>query len=123
MAQQKAAANAKLLDVAVRQKTITWGELRAGNGHQVNGTLTFLSNGTGTWSCTTWTDQTHSGDTWRSSFNVLTSAGAALFNLGEFASPRMDDGNPPPRYGWSNPFSFNAGEFDAIGSATQHYSC
>lgn len=86
-------------------------------------TLTFLSNGTGTWSCTTWTDHTHSGDTWAASFSVLAANGAGLFNLGEFRGPRMDDGDPPPRYGWSRGFAFNPDQFDAIASATEHYSC
>lgn len=106
-----------------QQKVFNWSQLDAGDCHQINGTLTFYSDGTGSWSCTTWTDHTHSGDTWRTSFNVQTAAGAGLFNLGEFDSPRMDDGNPPPRYGWSNAFSFNSDQFDAIGLVTQNYSC
>ena len=107
----------------VRSKSLTWGELRAGDCHLVNGVLTFYSNGTGSWFCTTWTDHTHSGDTWQSSFQILTSGGAGLFNLGAFKSPRMDDGNPPPRYNWGNPFSFNPAQFDAIGGANQSFSC
>src|SRR5262249_12299202 len=60
----------------IRTKVFTWGELRAGDCHQITGVLTLLSNGTGSWSCTTWTDHTHSGDVWHSTFNVLTAAGA-----------------------------------------------
>lgn len=108
---------------AVRSKSVTWGELRAGDCHQIEGRLTFFSNGTGTWSCTTWTDHTHSGDTWRSSFQVLTGGGAGLFNLGTYNGPRMDDGNPSPRYNWGNPFTFDPNQFDAIGQVNQRYSC
>ena len=118
---EKTESASEVLDV--RSKSVSWGELRSGDCHEINGVLTFYSNGTGSWSCTTWTDQTHSGDTWQSNFQVLTGAGAGLFNLGPFKSPRMDDGNPPPRYNWGNPFSFNADQFDAIGRANQSYSC
>ncbi len=109
--------------VALRSKTFRWGELFAGDCHQISGTLTLLSDGTGSWSAVTWTDHTHSGDVWHSNFNVLTGGGAGLFNLGEFNSPRMDDGNPSPRYGWSNPIAFNADQFDAIGQVVQNSSC
>jgi len=109
--------------LALQRKTFTWGELFAGDCHQISGTLTLFSNGTGSWSATTWTDHTHSGDVWHSTFNVLTNGGASLFNLGEFNSPRMDDGNPPPRYGWFNSFAFNADQFDAIGQVFQNSSC
>jgi len=109
--------------LALQSKTFRWGELFAGDCHQINGTLTLLSDGTGWWSATTWTDHTHSGDVWHSTFNVLTRGGAGLFNLGEFNSPRMDDGNPSPRYGWSNSFAFNPDQFNAIGQVFQNSSC
>jgi hypothetical protein len=108
-------------DIATKQ--LRFSELRAGDCHQIDGTLTFMSNGTGTWSCRTWTDHNHSEDTWAASFSVLAANGAGLFKLGEFRGPRMDDGDPLPRYGWSRGFAFNPDQIDAIASATEHYSC
>jgi hypothetical protein len=107
----------------VRTKTFTWPELHHGDCQQNNGTMTFNSNGTGSWSCTTRTYQTHSGDVWHSNFDVSAGNGAFLFGLGTFNSPRMNDGNPPPVYPWGAPFSFQPDFFDAIGKVTQRYSC
>ncbi len=107
----------------LRSKTVSWSNLSAGDCVEPSGTLTFYSDGTGVWSTTTYTNHTHSGDTWRSSFQVMTAQGAGLFNLGQWNSPRMDDGNPPPRYNWGDNFAFNPELFDAIGLVNQSYSC
>jgi hypothetical protein len=98
-------------------------ELHSGDCQQDNGALTFYSNGTGTWTCTTLTHHTHFGDVWHSSFDVKANDGTHLFNLGTFDSPRMDDGSPPPRYNWAARFTFRPDLFDLIGRVTQHYSC
>ncbi len=108
---------------AVQSVVFTWGELRFGDCHQINGRLTLSSDGTGSWSCTTWTDHTHSGDNWQCHFDVLSGDGASLFNTPQFTSPRMDDGDPPSRYQWGNAFAFNPDLFDAIGQVEQSYSC
>ena len=107
---------------AVQTKVLKFGELHSGDDQQDNGTLVFHSDGTGTWSCTTLTYHTHSGDVWHCSFDVKGSNGAVLFNLGTYNSPRMNDGNPPPKYNWSVPFAFPTYFYQAISSATQHYS-
>jgi hypothetical protein len=107
----------------VLTKTARWPELHSGDCQQDNGTLSFRSDGTGDWSCTTLTYQTHTHDVWHASFDVYAGNGAFLFHLGTFDSPGMSDGNPPPQYPWGAPFSFNPDLFDAIANVTQHYSC
>jgi hypothetical protein len=107
---------------AVQTKVLRFPELHSGDDQQDNGTLTFHSDGTGTWSCTTLTYHTHTGDVWHASFDVKGSNGATLFHLGTYNSPRMNDGNPPPKYSWSVPFAFQPDFYNAISRATQHYS-
>ncbi|WP_328615936.1 DUF6294 family protein [Amycolatopsis sp. NBC_00355] len=121
-AAQAAPANtAAVLDV----KSATWGQLHAGDCEQDNGTIVLRSDGTGDWSATTLTYQTHSGDVWHSSFDVKTTAGTKLFSAGTFDSPRMNDGNPPPRYTWSAHFKYDAALFGAVDifKSIQHSSC
>lgn len=102
-------------------KVFVWGELHAGDCQQDNGRITFWSDGTGWWSCTTLTYHTHTGDIWHARFTAKSSAGVTLFETPTFDSPRMDDGNPPPRYNWSAPFVFEPDWFEAIGGVSQHY--
>jgi Family of unknown function (DUF6294) len=104
-------------------KALRWGQIHRGDCQQDNGTLIFHSDGTGSWSCTTLTYHTHSGDIWHASFNIYGANGAFLFNLGTYNSPRMDDGNPPPVYRWGIPFSFNPDFYGAIHHAVQYCSC
>ncbi|EOD65915.1 DUF6294 family protein [Amycolatopsis vancoresmycina] len=120
-AQAAPAHSAAVLEV----KSATWGQLHVGDCEQDNGTIVIRSDGTGTWSATTLTFQTHSGDVWHSSFDFKTTAGTQLFHAGTFDSPRMNDGNPPPRYPWSKPFTFDASLFSAVDifKTIQHSSC
>ena len=104
-------------------KVLQWNPIHRGDCEQDGGRLTFYSDGTGTWSCTTLTYHTHSGDVWHARFDVKGSNEAVLFSLGTYDSPRMDDGNPPPRYDWNAQFAFNPDFFDAISTATQYSSC
>jgi hypothetical protein len=115
------AAQATTLDV----KSATWGQLHVGDCEQVNGTMVIRSDGTGDWSATTLTFQTHSGDVWHSSFDFKTTAGTKLFSAGTFDSPRMNDGNPPPRYFWTKHFTYDAALFGAVDifKTIQHSSC
>jgi hypothetical protein len=99
----------------------SWGALSAGDCHQSGGTLTFRSNGTGTWQCTTWTDHTHSGDYWHCSFQVKNAGGGVLFPLGQWDSPRMSDGGPS--YYWTHDFTFEPSLYGAIAAVNQTYSC
>ncbi|WP_409180839.1 DUF6294 family protein [Amycolatopsis sp. VS8301801F10] len=112
----------------LEEKSVVWGQLHAGDCQQDNGTIVVRSDGTGEWSATTLTYQTHSGDVWHSSFDFYTTAGYHLFrqpNGGTFDSPRMNDGNPPPRYSWGAKFTFNPADYSGIDlyQTQQHYSC
>lgn len=102
-------------------KTMSWGDLAAGDCHQTGGVLTFVSDGTGTWQCTTWTDHTHSGDIWHSDFQVVDGSGALLFPLGTFDSPRMNDDGSSTY--WTQQFTYEPTLYDQIASANQTYSC
>lgn len=106
-------------------KSAVWGELHSGDCQQDGGTIVLNSDGTGSWSATTLTYQTHSGDVWHASFDFYTTAGTHLFSAGTFDSPRMSDGNPPPKYSWSKPFKFDASLYGAVNifKTLQTYSC
>jgi hypothetical protein len=108
---------------AVQSLIFNWGELRHGDCQQDGGQIVFHSDGTGTFSCTTLTYHTHSGDTWGCSFIVNDVHNDAIFGTPYMASPRMSDGNPPPTYTWSAGFDFPAQLFNAIASVTQRYNC
>ncbi|HEX3789685.1 MAG TPA: DUF6294 family protein [Pseudonocardiaceae bacterium] len=106
-------------------KSAVWGELHVGDCQEDNGTITLNSDGTGSWTATTLTYQTHSGDVWHASFDFYTTAGTHLFAEGTFNSPRMNDGNPPPQYNWGATFSFDAALYSAVdlNKSIQHSSC
>ncbi|QKV72962.1 DUF6294 family protein [Amycolatopsis sp. Hca4] len=110
---------------ALEVKSATWGQLHVGDCEQDNGTIVLRSDGTGDWSATTLTFQTHTGDVWHSSFDFKTTAGTKLFSAGTFDSPVMNDGNPPPRYFWSKHFTYDAALFGAVDifKTIQHSSC
>ncbi len=107
----------------VQSKVFHWGSLHRGDCEQDGGTITFHSDGTGTFTCTTLTYQTHSGDYWRASFTIKGSNGAVLFGTPTFSSPRMSDGNPPPKYTWAAQFSFQPDWFQGIANVSQNCSC
>ena len=107
----------------LQTKVLTWPELHRGDCQQDGGKMLFHSDGTGTWSCTTLTYQTHTHDVWHARFAIKGSNGATLFNVGQFDSPGMSDGNPPPKYTWVRQFAFPPDFFNAIASATQTCSC
>ena len=115
------AAQAAPLEV----KSATWAELHVGDCQQDNGTIVIRSDGTGDWGATTLTYHTHSGDVWHSGFDFKTTAGTSLFSAGTFDSPRMNDGNPPPRYFWTKHFTYDAALFGAVNifKTIQHSSC
>ncbi len=100
-----------------------WNPLHYGDGEQDGGVLTINSDGSASFTCTTLTYHTHTGDVWHASFTALDKNGAAYFTTPTFNSPRMNDGNPPPRYTWTAYFTFPAYDYSGIKSFTQHYSC
>ena len=108
----------------VQSKVFNWKQpVRRGDCEQDEGTLTFHSDGTGTFTCYTLTYHTHSGDVWHASFTVRGSNGAILFTTATFNSPRMNDGNPPPHYPWTANFAFQPEWFQGIASVVQNCSC
>ncbi|GAB3144536.1 DUF6294 family protein [Amycolatopsis sp. NPDC004378] len=110
---------------AVSVKSATWGQLHKGDCEQDNGTMVIRSDGTGDWSATTLTFQTHSGDVWHADFDFKTTAGTKLFHEGTFDSPVMNDGNPPPRYFWTRHFTYDPSLFGAVDifKTIQTYNC
>jgi hypothetical protein len=107
----------------LQTKVLTWAELHRGDCQQDNGRLLFHSDGTGTWSCTVLTYQTHTHDIWHAGFDIKGSNGATLFSIGPFNGPPMSDGNPPPKYNWVAQFAFQPQYFAGIAHATQNCSC
>ncbi len=117
------AAHSTAEAVTVQTKRIPFGSVHRGDCEQDGGVLTFHSDGTGTFTCTTLTYHTHSGDVWHASFTVKGKNGATLFTTPTFNSPRMNDGNPPPKYQWAAQFSFLPEWWQGITSASQNCSC
>lgn len=113
---------ARHANVAVDQ-TWVWGSLHAGDCQQDNGTVVIRSDGTGEFSADTLTYHTHSGDIWHTIVKFYTTAGFYLFSTPSLDSPRMDDGNPPPRYHWTRSFVFNPSHFSNVGQVYQFSSC
>jgi hypothetical protein len=103
-------------------KTVKWLQMNVGDCSQLNATLVFESDGSGVFSCSTWTNHTVFGDTWHSTFAVYDVNNVRLFTLGEWDSPSMNVGNTPG-IAWSNQFKFPAAQFEAIDNVTQYYSC
>lgn len=64
------------------------GELRAGDCHQINGTLMFRSDGAASFDADVWTDHTNSGDIWHSSFIVDRDDLTRLLDIGQIDSPK-----------------------------------
>jgi hypothetical protein len=107
----------------VAVKTFTWGEIRAGDCHQIEGTLELRSDGTATFKCVTWTDSTHSGDYWWSGLLLQDHSEVTLHNEPYHKGPRMDDGHPSPRYRWSYDFHYDASKFNDITKVRQSSKC
>ncbi|WP_063804327.1 DUF6294 family protein [Streptomyces roseifaciens] len=104
-------------------RAFVWGVLRAGDCEQSNGRIEFRTDDSGTWSCTTRTFSTSTGDIWHARFTVRNAGGLTLFETPTFDSPEMDDGNPPPLYHWSREFIYDSSIFNEIAGVVQHYSC
>jgi len=107
----------------VQSKEFNWEDFGRGDCHQTQGKLILSANGTGYWSCVTWTDHTHTHDVWHCHFDVVTAQQAKLFNKPQFDSPDMSDGDPPPHYEWGNAFTFDGDKYDAIGGVLQYCGC
>lgn len=108
---------------SVPRKTFHFGLAGSGDCHQDNTYLVVNQNGVAGFSTTTWTDHTHSGDTWHATFLLETDGGTILVTSPTFDSPRMDDGNPPPRYYWHASFSFDPNLYFSITQAAERASC
>jgi hypothetical protein len=125
------AVKAEYIELDVRErsdglliKTATWQQLFAGNCVEVAGaTLTLRSDGSATWLCVTFTNETHSGDYWWAGFLIQDKDGVTLHNEPYHEGPRMDDGSPPPRYRWGFNFNFDPGIFNAITQVYYSFKC
>jgi hypothetical protein len=107
----------------IPSKIFTWGELRAGDCHQIEGKLELRMDGTAAFTSVTWTDSTSSGDYWWSGMLLQDSSGVTLHNEPYHRGPRMDDGNPSPRYHFNYNFTFDKTQFPAIVKVVQSSKC
>ena len=107
----------------VQTTVFSWPELNSGDCHQIDGRLAISSDGSAVFTVTTWTDHTHSGDVWHTQFQLLDHTQTPLVTSPNFDSPRMDDGNPSPRYEWAKSFQYNAELYPAVEAVMQWYSC
>ncbi|XGV94394.1 MAG: DUF6294 family protein (plasmid) [Leptolyngbya sp. BL-A-14] len=114
---------AKAMASNVPSKTFRFNTLHAGDCQMLNPTLTFNSDGSGQFTAKALTLHTHSGDKWHIRFVVKNRTGVELFQLGQWDGPRMDDGNPPPVYTFSQPFSYNQLNFGVMSNISVSARC
>lgn len=110
-------------DDPVFSRMFKYGHLTDGDCNQIEGTLIIRSDGTATFTCVTWTNSTHSGDYWWTAFRLTDSAGVITHNEPFHSGPRMDDGNPPPRYRWGFNFNYDGSKYLQTTVAYQGYRC
>lgn len=119
----KAKKSAKVQGTVV-YKVAEWpNEFRVGDCAQKPGTLTIGSDGTLHWEAVTWTYETHSGDIWHASFELLDKDGVTLGRSGNHDSPRMNDGHPPPKYRWTADDHYDPSTFAAIDTVREWAAC
>jgi hypothetical protein len=106
-------------------KVATCPRLFAGDCVMDNATLTMLSNGVAHFTSVVFTNHTHSGDHWWTSFGFRDANNVVLGDEGWHERPRMDDGNggPPPHYNFNFDFNFDPTIFGPLGIIIQGYSC
>jgi hypothetical protein len=78
-----------------------WDEINAGDCHQINGTLTFRSDGVANFDAVVWTDHTSSGDVWHSSFHVNQDNERPLLDLSNIDSPTTFGAHVPMHGNWT----------------------
>ena len=124
-------AKAQYIEIDLREqagdrltKIARFGPLSAGDCVEVDGaTLTQGSDGAATFDCVTFTNHTHSGDYWWAGFLLQDKDGVTLHDEPYHEGPRMDDGDPPPRYRWGFSFNFNPSIFNAITQVYYSFKC
>lgn len=119
----KVAPHERVVEVA--SKVFTWGRLFAGDCVMDNATLTMLSNGVAHFTSIVFTNHTHSGDHWWTSFGFRDVNNVVLGDEPWHEGPRMDDGNggPPPHYNFNFDFNFDPGIFGGVAIVIQGYRC
>ena len=113
----------KAIASSAPSRTFTFKTLHKGDCQMLNPTLTFKSDGTGRFTAKVLTLHTHSGDSWRIRFVAKNQAGVELFQMGEWKGPRMDDGNPPPVYAFSQSFTYDPLNFNVVSRISAISSC
>jgi hypothetical protein len=106
-------------------KVFPWGRLFAGDCVMDNATLVMLSNGVAHFTSVVFTNHTHSGDHWWTSFQFRDANNVVLGFKGNHEGPRMDDGNggPPPHYNFNFDFNFDPAIWGPLAIVIQGYSC
>ena len=122
-AKPQAALNSQVREAA--SKTFTWNQLQVGNCIQDNATLTMLSDGTAHFTSIVFTNQTHSGDHWWTSFDLRDADKVRLGTVPFHEGPRMDDGNggPPPHYNFNFDFTFDPAIWARVAIIYNGYKC
>ena len=57
------------------------------------------------------------------SVNGVSAGGSDIVAAGNFDSPRMNDGNPPPQYQWGYRFNYDRSLFRDVARISIHFSC
>lgn len=111
--------------VAVSEKVASWGTdtMTVGDCGSDNVSVTIRSDGTAHLASVSWTWTTHSGDHWWWSVNGQDAQQVTLWRTSSHQGPRMDDGQPPPRYHNDYDFTFDAAQYDATQSIQLFYTC
>jgi Family of unknown function (DUF6294) len=96
-----------------QSNTFRWdGQFRSGDCGSDTVSVVLDSNGNGHLKSISWTWHTHSGDYWWWGVIGYDVNGVQLWTIPFHEGPRMDDGNPPPRYNNDFDFDFPADQYN-----------
>jgi Family of unknown function (DUF6294) len=90
---------------------------------QPGGQLLLYDNGNAHFHSVVFTNETHSGDYWWTGFYLQDADKVTLATIDYHKGPRMDDGDPPPRYDFDFDFNFDSSIWGRIAFVTEFYKC
>ncbi|MEV4440394.1 DUF6294 family protein [Streptomyces sp. NPDC049577] len=107
--------------VAADYKWYSWGDLSVGDCHQTGGMLKIYPDGKFTFSATTWTTFTLSGDIWWARFDLRDGANNSLFTTASVRNPEAMW--PSKHHDWTANGTYPAEFYNAVAHVIQRASC
>jgi hypothetical protein len=102
-------------------KSLNFPHMSSGDCEMQNATITFRSDGTGSFTAQVKTNHTHSGDVWHATMAARNAGNQDIVKLPTFDSMRMDDDHG--YYQWNHDFEYDASQFPAINGVAMLKKC